>query len=82
MPQPPPFSREMLLSRGPPGTQGEATVARRWRLLLGACLHGHLSFSISLSLFPPWSLLTSLPRQPKPKSLKSLSQNLLFREPK
>lgn len=82
MPQPPPFSREMLLHHGPPGTQGKAMTAHRWRLLLGAFLHRRLAFSISLSLFPAWSLLTSLPRQPKPKSLKSLSQNLLFREPK
>ena len=74
-----PSSREMLLSHGPPGTQDQATVTHRCRLLLNASLHGHFAFSVSLSLFPHLSFLASLPKQPKPKSL---SQNLLFWEPK
>lgn len=70
-----PSSGEMLLSHGPPGTQDQAAVTHRWRLLLNASLHGHFAFLVSLSLFPHLSSLASLPKQPKPKSL---SQDLLF----
>ena len=57
MPQPPPFSREMLVSHGPPGTQGKATVCQQmeaapWRFLAWAFGFIHLTFPVS-SLEPP-----------------------------
>ena len=57
MPQPPLFSREMLLSHGPPGTQGKATVcpqmeAGPWCFLARAFGFLHLTFPVS-SLEPP-----------------------------
>ena len=52
MPQPPLFSREMLLSHGPPGTQGKATVcpqmeAGPWCFLARAFGFLHLTFPVS-----------------------------------